>query len=87
MQWTTTCWIDHRPTLASAAGRATRSSRVSPRIAKASFSPPAAFRRAGTHNERGKITVDSYLKAAADHLDHHIKFIHDKRAHMGKEMW
>jgi hypothetical protein len=49
--------------------------------------PPAAFQRAGTHNERGKITVGTYLKAAADHLDHHIKFIHDKRAHMGKEMW
>jgi hypothetical protein len=49
--------------------------------------PPAAFERAGTHNERGKITVGGYLKAAADHLDHHIKFIHDKRAYMGKEMW
>jgi hypothetical protein len=49
--------------------------------------PPAAFNRAGTHNERGRITVGDYLKATADHLDHHIKFIHDKRAYMGKEMW
>jgi hypothetical protein len=49
--------------------------------------PPAAFERVGTHNERGKITVGGYLKATADHLDHHIKFIHDKRAFMGKEMW
>jgi hypothetical protein len=49
--------------------------------------PAAAFERVGTHNERGKITVGSYLKSTADHLDHHIKFIHDKRAYMGKEMW
>ena len=49
--------------------------------------PPSAFNRAGTHNERGRITVGDYLKATADHLDHHIKFIHDKRAYMGKEMW
>ena len=49
--------------------------------------PPAAFERTGTHNERGRLTVGSYLKAVVDHLDHHIKFIHDKRAQMGKEMW
>ena len=39
------------------------------------------------HNERGRLTVGSYLKAVVDHLEHHIKFIHDKRAYMGKEMW
>jgi hypothetical protein len=49
--------------------------------------PPMAYERGGTHNERGRLTVGSYLKAVVDHLDHHIKFIHDKRAHMGKEMW
>jgi DinB superfamily len=49
--------------------------------------PDAAFARAGTHNERGRITVGSYLQAVVDHLEHHVKFIHDKRAHMGKEMW
>ena len=49
--------------------------------------PPAAFDRPGTHNERGRVTVGSYLKAAVEHLEHHVKFIHDKRAHMGKEMW
>jgi hypothetical protein len=49
--------------------------------------PESAFARAGTHNERGRMTVESYLNAATDHLEHHVKFIHDKRAHMGKEMW
>ena len=49
--------------------------------------PPAAFERAGTHNERGRVTVGSYLEATVEHLEHHVKFIHDKRANMGKEMW
>ena len=49
--------------------------------------PDAALARTGTHNERGRITVASYLQAVVDHLEHHVKFIHDKRAYMGKEMW
>lgn len=49
--------------------------------------PPDAFERPGTHNERGRVAVGSYLQAVVEHLDHHVKFIHDKRAHMGKEMW
>src|SRR5687767_1387361 len=39
-QWITTCWIDHRPTLASAGGTQSRSSFDRPRIDIASFSPP-----------------------------------------------
>jgi hypothetical protein len=31
--------------------------------------------------------VAGYLKSTVDHLDHHLNFIHKKRAHMGKEMW
>ena len=49
--------------------------------------PESAWARKGTHNERGPLTVGGYLKAAADHLDHHLNFIHKKRAHWGKEMW
>ena len=49
--------------------------------------PAPAWERKGNHNERGPVTVGKYLKSTADHLDHHIKFIHAKRAHMGKEMW
>jgi hypothetical protein len=49
--------------------------------------PKQAFDRKGTHNERGVITVGGYLKSTVDHLDHHLNFIHKKRAHMGKEMW
>ena len=43
--------------------------------------------RKGTHTERGPVTLAEALAHANAHLDHHVKFIHDKRAHMGKEMW
>ena len=49
--------------------------------------PSSAWDRKGTHNERGPINVAGYLKSTVDHLDHHLNFIHKKRAHMGKEMW
>jgi hypothetical protein len=49
--------------------------------------PESAWSRKGTHNERGAITVGAYLKATVDHLEHHLSFIHKKRAKMGKEMW
>lgn len=49
--------------------------------------PQSAWQRRGTHNERGATTVGGYLKSTVEHLDHHLNFIHKKRAHMGKEMW
>ena len=49
--------------------------------------PDSAWTRKATHNERGAITVGNYLKSTVDHLEHHLKFIHDKRAFWGKEMW
>jgi hypothetical protein len=49
--------------------------------------PASALERKGTHNERGVITVAKYLQSTVDHLEHHLKFIHAKRANMGKEMW
>ena len=49
--------------------------------------PESALQRKGTHNERGVITVGGYLQSTIDHLEHHLKFIHAKRANMGKEMW
>ena len=49
--------------------------------------PESTWSRKGTHNERGPVTAGGYLKNTVDHLDHHLNFIHKKRAHMGKEMW
>jgi len=49
--------------------------------------PDSAFARAGMHNERGRTTLLDLLKTYTNHLDHHLSFIHAKRAAMGKEMW
>jgi hypothetical protein len=49
--------------------------------------PDSAFDRTGQHSERGQITVGSYLQSMTKHMEHHLKFIHAKRAAMGKEMW
>ena len=38
----------------------------------------------GTHNERGAITLGELLKSTVDHLEHHLKFIHEKRAKHGQ---
>jgi hypothetical protein len=49
--------------------------------------PDEAFARKGTHNERGPVTLGGYLESTVKHMEHHLKFIHAKRAAMGKEMW
>ena len=49
--------------------------------------PESALQRTGTHTEAGKVTLEQVVKKANDHLEHHLKFIHAKRAKMGKEMW
>ena len=49
--------------------------------------PDNAFDRAGRHSERGRLTLRNLLETATNHLEHHLRFIHAKRAAMGKEMW
>jgi len=49
--------------------------------------PGKAFERSGMHSEAGKKTLSDLIKGAIHHLEHHLKFIHAKRAKMGKEMW
>ena len=46
-----------------------------------------AFERTGNHTERGRLTLSDLLIGTSKHLEHHLKFIHAKRANMGKEMW
>jgi uncharacterized damage-inducible protein DinB len=46
--------------------------------------PPETFNRVGSHNERGQLTLGQYLQAVVDHLEHHLKFINEKRAKLGK---
>ncbi len=49
--------------------------------------PDSAFERTGMHSQRGRMTLAEIVEFAADHLEHHLMFIHAKRAKMGKEMW
>jgi len=46
--------------------------------------PAEAFDRAGIHNEIGKVTLGVQLKKYNEHLEHHLRFIYDKRKKLGK---
>lgn len=48
--------------------------------------PPAAFQRTGQHTERGKVTLEELLAGYVEHVDHHLKFILEKRKLLGKLM-
>lgn len=41
--------------------------------------PAAAFDRKGMHNEHGEVTLAGLVKTYVEHLDHHLKFIEQKR--------
>jgi uncharacterized damage-inducible protein DinB len=46
--------------------------------------PDAAFARFGTHNERGKVTLAELVQLMVYHLDHHMRFVTEKRKLLGK---
>ncbi len=46
--------------------------------------PDEAFDRSGTHNVRGPQTLAKLIEFDNWHLDHHLKFIAEKRAKLGK---
>ena len=48
--------------------------------------PDAAFERAGMHSERGRITVGTLVKDYTGHVDHHMKFLRQKRTALGKPL-
>jgi len=48
--------------------------------------PDEAFERRGTHNKRGVMTVGSMVRDYIGHVDHHLKFLYDKRARLGKPL-
>lgn len=41
--------------------------------------PDDAFRRTAVHSESGLETLEDLVKGYADHLDHHLRFIEEKR--------
>jgi len=46
--------------------------------------PPEAFSRVGEHSERGPQTLQVVVEYAIKHLDHHLKFIAEKREKLMK---
>jgi uncharacterized damage-inducible protein DinB len=49
--------------------------------------PDAAFARAGVHSERGEMTLETIVQLAVNHLEHHLKFLYEKREKLGKLLW
>ncbi len=48
--------------------------------------PDSAFSRIGHHNERGDVTLEQLVSTYVGHVDHHLKFIRDKRTLLGKPL-
>jgi uncharacterized damage-inducible protein DinB len=48
--------------------------------------PVESFERVGIHTERGPLTAHQLVQLATDHLLHHLKFVHDKRKVIDKEL-
>jgi uncharacterized damage-inducible protein DinB len=46
--------------------------------------PADDFNRTGIHSERGKVTLTDLLTNAVNHLQHHLKFVKEKRKLLGK---
>lgn len=46
--------------------------------------PDEAFARRGTHNQRGELRLDQMVQDYVEHVDHHLKFVFQKRALLGK---
>jgi uncharacterized damage-inducible protein DinB len=48
--------------------------------------PEDAFDRFGTHNERGRVTLAQLVQGMVDHLEHHLRFLREKRRLLGKPL-
>lgn len=46
--------------------------------------PDAAFQRSGNHNQAGRLTLADLVRIYVQHLDHHMRFLHEKRRLLGK---
>jgi hypothetical protein len=48
--------------------------------------PNEAFQRMGVHSEKGPVSLEATLKTYINHLEHHMTFLRDKRALLGKAL-
>jgi hypothetical protein len=45
--------------------------------------PFEAFARTGIHTQRGKVSLLQVVEIYANHVDHHLKFVMEKRRNLG----
>ena len=45
--------------------------------------PADAFARTGVHTQRGKVALLQVVEIYANHVDHHLKFVAEKRRNLG----
>ncbi len=48
--------------------------------------PDTAFARTGNHSERGTVSLAALLQTYVGHLDHHMRFLREKRRLLGKPL-
>jgi hypothetical protein len=48
--------------------------------------PDAAFGRYGVHNARGRVTLGEMVADYVQHVDHHLRFVNEKRALLGRAL-
>ena len=48
--------------------------------------PDEAFQLKGTHNRKGEVTLGQMVAEYVAHVDDHLKFIHGKRANIGRAL-
>ena len=48
--------------------------------------PDEAFRRKGTHNRKGEVTLGAMVAGYVEHVEEHLKFVRGKRANLGKPL-
>jgi uncharacterized damage-inducible protein DinB len=48
--------------------------------------PEEAFDRFGTHSERGRVKLAQLVQGMVEHLEHHLKFLTEKRRLLGKPL-
>jgi uncharacterized damage-inducible protein DinB len=48
--------------------------------------PAEAARRTGTHSERGVLTLEQLVQTFVNHLEHHLRFLLEKRQRLGKPL-
>jgi hypothetical protein len=48
--------------------------------------PDAAFTRTGNHSEHGSLSLADLVESYVEHLDHHMRFLREKRRLLGKPL-